>query len=242
MVTKSSLRLWMKDQQHQSHIKHVCTPQIGIYLKHFFAISFWSGVALLGSHVSLPDWLLKIQMGFWGTNRSLTERKGKRGLMRRSRFSGSQRGWWVSCSWAAQRAWGDGLREQRSWGCRGDRGDISVTCWGGEQGDGWGWLLGGKGVFLRGAEKKRKKGSSVGLLEGEVWRKGEKLWFEKRPLGYEHSVFFFHFFSYFLLCLHSLLFQAHIRCLNVGIIGHMFIAIISLDCCALPRWNMLLFL
>ena len=92
--------------------------------------------------------------------------------------------------------------------------------------------MGGKGVFLRGAEKKRKKGSSVGLLEGEVWRKGEKLWFEKRPLGYEHSVFFFFsFFSYFLLCL----LQAHIRCLNVGIIGHMFIAIISLDCCALPR-------
>ena len=133
-------------------------------------------------------------MGFWGTNRSLTEkRKRKRGLMRRSRFSGSQRGWWVSCSWAAQRAWGDGLREQRSWGCRGDRGDISVTCWGGEQEDVCGWFLEGKGVFLFLEEKKKKEARLV-FLRGKFGKREKKLWFEKRPLGYEHSVFFFHFF------------------------------------------------
>ena len=51
-------------------------------------------------------------------------------------------GWWEGAvsraakeddGWAVleqpKRAWGDGLREQRSWGYRGDREDISRTCW-----------------------------------------------------------------------------------------------------------------
>ena len=84
--------------------------------------------------------------------------------------------------------------------------------------------------------EEKEKGSWIGLLEGGVWRKGKKDFGLRRDLSGMNTQYFFSlFFSYFLLCLHSLLFQAHIRCLNVGIIGHMFIAIISLDCCALPR-------
>ena len=189
----------MKDQQHQSHIKHVCTPQIGIYLKHFFAISFWSGVALLGSHVSLPDWLLKIQMGFWGTNRSLTERKGKRGLMRRSRFSGSQKGWWVSCSWAAQRAWGDGLREQRSWGCRGQRryfSDLLRGWTGGRVRMIFGW----KGSFSeRGGKKKKERKLGWSSWGGSLAKGGETLVWEETSRVWTLSIFFHFFFLLFTL-------------------------------------------
>ena len=130
-------------------------------------------------------------MGFWGTNRSLTERKGKRGLMRRSRLSGNQRRLAAkeddggAVLEQPKRAWGDGLREQRSWGYRGDKGDISVTCWGGEQG-------GRVQIFFRGEKsleeklkkerrKKRREISGGGFSSGKGSRGRRGIWAEGKP-------------------------------------------------------------
>ena len=91
-----------------------------------------------------------------------------------------------------------------------------------------------QGRSLRMNEWSSEEGEQRSKREVHGEKAREKLCLRREPPRYEHSVFFIFLLPYFLLYLHFLLFLAHTRCLNMGIIGYMFIAIVSLDCCALP--------